>query len=371
MTSPSPLNKTEQLMILLSLIAYKNLYRPVNDRKMYEDIDAVLANVRPKQQIVWGPAFRKKNEHTVVNFLVKEVNEVFTALTKETAKVFPNIEEISEFVSDSLIYVTQNARSQNEYTVVIRGTNPLSVTTLLKDFDVAKLRPWGRGEAPAEALISDGTGHFLSSYLQMAPVSELPGAGETLWNFFQKLCETKRVKINFTGHSLGGLMASILGLWFKEELQKDRTAKKAALQVYSIAAPTAGNQEFVNYLEQVLGNNCALYANQLDLTIHAWVKDDLHLLPNIYEPLIHSDPLIKGMCAFLEKVVSRDQYTQLRKVRQIPSSVVSINLPILKFLTQAVYQHIHPYRKALDPAEQPPEVWAAVDQILEAMDPVS
>jgi hypothetical protein len=325
--SPKPLNETEELMIILSYIAYKNLYDFVLDRraesmKTYQDISKLLSILKPAQELVWGP------------------------VVGETK---------FEVISSSLIYVTRNTGAQDEYTVVIRGTNPFSLSTLIKDLEVGVMLPWGR-KAPTGALISKGTYQLLNSYLKTTPVTGvgLPGEGKTLREFLMwEIGGHQVTTINFTGHSLGGVMASTLGLWFREELPKDNPT---VIKIYSIAGPTTGNDQFAEYSDALLGSNCVRYANELDVAAHLWVEKDLRdTLPKLYEPY-------RAFTHLADRVAGH-KYTHSGNVKPIPSAVQG-----KMFLAEAVYQHLYPYRKALK--NQPMTVLNAMDEILKVINPL-
>jgi hypothetical protein len=83
----------EQLMVLLSFCAYCD-FMIVDPHTIYRDIEKALKIIAPDQQLVWGPSIHKP--------------------------------EMGIF-SDALMYVAQNSREPDVYTLVIRGTNPIFI----------------------------------------------------------------------------------------------------------------------------------------------------------------------------------------------------------------------------------------------------
>lgn len=146
----------------------------------------------------------------------------------------------------ALAFVFLNRRdSTNEYSVVVRGTNPLSLESWFKeDFAVGVQVPWPGG--PTGAKISQATATALTVH------EGLRDKGQTLFTYLAERLQADAAAgvtsmVRFTGHSLGGLMASVLALRFFETV---RPLAHLRIEVCSFAAPTAGNQAFATYTEE-------------------------------------------------------------------------------------------------------------------------
>ena len=103
--------------------------------------------------------------------------------------------------------------------MVICGTNPVSLYSwLFYDFNIKKLEKWKkiRGITSASDNVQIYRGSFLASktLLKLVPPKNMPGYNKTFLAFFgNRIGEKERIKINITGHSLGGVMASSVGLF--------------------------------------------------------------------------------------------------------------------------------------------------------------
>jgi pimeloyl-ACP methyl ester carboxylesterase len=135
--------------------------------------------------------------------------------------------------------------SGTDYAVVVRGTNPLSLDSWIReDFDVGSLVRWSGN--PAEGKVSQATATALALHLGLrdkkAPlftfladrIADDEAAGRTS-------------TVRFTGHSLGGLLAPVLALRFSETFPRFGSA---SFHVVSFAAPTPGDSVFAGHLER-------------------------------------------------------------------------------------------------------------------------
>lgn len=146
--------------------------------------------------------------------------------------------------SDSLMYVVCN-NSTNEYTVVIRGTNPVSVFSwLTEDFDIATTKPFSDfvPTAPANALLSKATYNGLNDLLALSD------SGASVVDFL------KSVNPRFlyvTGHSLGGTLVAPMFAYLNDQLYGGGFVHNMA--DWAFAGITPGNSIFADYYNS-LGN---------------------------------------------------------------------------------------------------------------------
>lgn len=294
----------------LSFISYVGFWH--NDsKKVIADVSECITKSFPQESLVWGPAVHK---HAI------------------------------ELVTDSLVYIVKSNEKEESYTVVVRGTNPLSVGSwVFQDFQVHRLIDWTQavhGSKAAGAQISQAAYDSLLMHLQLKDKTKI-----TLRNFLLNLAKkTGKVTIDCTGHSLGGLIAPALALWLHDTLLQnefDSTRADVTINAYGFAGPTAGNSIFSDYTQSSL-NECIRYANPLDIAVHAWNEHDMKELAGLYGSLLMRTPL-HLMYDLSVKSISGKGYTQLPQKTEIASQVYTQGLIGKYYLAQATYQHFKPY----------------------------
>lgn len=131
------------------------------------------------------------------------------------------------------------------YTVVVRGTNPLSLDSWFReDFDVGSQVPWP-GSTSGER-ISQAAATALALH------EALKDKNTSLYDALKRRLDADTAAqlhpvLRFTGHSLGGLVAPLMALRFADRFDK---FDALTIDVCSFAAPTAGNAAFAAYLER-------------------------------------------------------------------------------------------------------------------------
>lgn len=305
---PVEFDARERLMAVLSFCAYCDFVL-LNPRKIYKDLKKLLHTAAPEQEIIWGPAIHKR--------------------------------EI-EIITESLMFMVKDLGRPSEYTVVVRGTNPLSfLSWIIQDFDVVTLLPWaGDGD---ERRISRGTYKSLVIHRdETIPARKVPGAGTKIFDFIQDIVQKsrERVTFNFTGHSLGGLMSPTLALWIKEHLPEE-LAEKIDFHIFPFAGPTAGNRAFAEYADRSL-TSCRQYGNPLDIAVHAWNVESLKELQETYREYFQESSLLRKLLESVCERVKDKGYTQMRDKKQVPAEMMT---GIKNPMVQAAFQHVFPYLK--------------------------
>lgn len=319
-------------MIVLSFIAYQGFWEtdPQKVKNLVENTLSMklLMPFIGKQELVWGPARTKG----------KQVFDV------------------------AMMYAVNNKSNPSEYTVVIRGTNPISLWSWWnEDLKIIKQIPWEYGKAPAQAKISQASHTALHLLQDLKPEESIPGAGQTINAFLQDIINSGKAKtIYVTGHSLGGCMAPTLALWLKDTLTG---IDDIDLSVYAYAGPTAGNGTFAQYSNSRL-TNCIRYANHYDIAVHWCNEEALLELDNLYEPYISPSEAEKKLIAATAKAAKDKDYTQIDSLNDVPGDVYTV---IKEYLAQAIYQHTFPYLYLVVAKEQAPAIVKAVgmDSLLE------
>lgn len=188
-----------------------------------------------------NPAQMKSIIQGVLNIFVRRQKIVWGAVSEE--------EDLFGF-NTALVYIVQNTRNPREYTVVVRGTNPFSIikSIIQQDFMVWNKVRWTQQSplsAAKDAWISEAANNSLNIH------RKLNDGGKTIFDFLKEKSMQKDIIINFTGHSLGGLLAPTLALLFYELHGKELSDSGASINVYSFAGPTAGDGPFARHTESV------------------------------------------------------------------------------------------------------------------------
>ena len=299
-------------MMLFSFLGYYDFYQPDTER-MEENIKAMLLSVKESMQfseISWGPAAYKNKA----------------------------------VLSEALAYAVKNRRKdgKNEYTVVFRGTNPLSIQSwLFQDLNVAGQTPWDRQSVHTEsasAYISKAADTSLQIHKQ------LQYQNTTLLEWICSLIKNadgSKIKINLCGHSLGGLMSSTFALWLTDELAAMDMLDMVELSVYSFAGPGAGNSEYAEYLNTKIGGGYISINNNLDIAPLVWKEANMYdVLPGIYGD-IRMNEIENGLYTALCRNIFRMDYQTLETGTVIHSEVFK-DIP-QDYLIQAGLQHVIPY----------------------------
>jgi hypothetical protein len=258
---------------------------------------------------------------------------------------------------DSMAFVVKDSDNEEQFYIVIRGTNPLNLFEwVFQDFWVGNLVAWN--QVPFQGIIppleSDNDTPAISFGTNIALTILLknlkdPSSGVDLITFLQEQAQKshasgKKMNLYLTGHSLGGVIASILAL-FLEEKWSDKTFKPDLL-IFSYAGPTTGNQQFASYYDQMIGERCLRYANDLDVVTRVWNRDNMEKLPSLYQkPKIEMPHLLlKVLCDLAIPAIDDKNYSQMGTCYEIPSKVVGA---FPNYITQMAFQHLIPYFKEL------------------------
>ncbi len=187
--------------------------------------------------------------------------------------------------SFALVFVVLEALAEtNEYSVVVRGTNPMSLDSWFREnFAVGTKVPWPG--SPGAGKISQATATALTLH------EGLRDGGKSLYDYLQQKIAQDKTRgrtsvVRFTGHSLGGLVAPLLALRFSESYPRFENLQ---LQVYSFAAPTAGDSEFATYLEKSFLENARQSFGEVrfircrdDVAVKVWDKRDMLGILRLY-----------------------------------------------------------------------------------------
>jgi hypothetical protein len=320
----------DQVMLSLAYVSYLGFYDPstglLGATHTFESISDALTNVPSlagQWSIVWGPAHHR------------------LPLT-----VF----------DENLMFVVQSKRDPDHYVVVIRGTNPVSVTNwLLQDFAIVVQTPWPYDAHPGslEPKLSKGTARGLQALQGMKPEEGLPGAGVNLYQFLaNRVYESggRELRLTVTGHSLGGALAPTLALWLLDTRQRSDDPEcppwdrglQARIEVVPFAGPSPGNKDFAEYYDSKLGEQTRRLYNPLDVVPHGWALAALQKLPSLYHPEIAPDWFMTILLRAALLLAKGGDYVQIMS-QAVPLEGGRISGVVREYAAEMAYQHTAAY----------------------------
>lgn len=197
------------------------------------------------------------------------------------------------FVPANTMYVAQQLDADgNElqvYVVAIAGTNATSNYDQIEDLDITPT-PWPHVRDRRALMVTAGD---LKGFEALRTLQVLPGFDLQGW-LNLVLLNNKDVTLWFTGHSLAGALSPMLMLALmdpnsdlnqKNPLTDTSLYRWKQVNLLSVAGPSIGYPEFVEYFNQVFsaGNATAAFIwNGNDVVPHAWNNDSMQALTGFY-----------------------------------------------------------------------------------------
>lgn len=295
----------------------------------------LIAPVKGDWEIVWGPAMFR-----------------FPATTYD----------------DNMMFVVRHLHQKGTYAIVVRGTNPTSLSNwLLEDFAVERLVPWryGKPHPQLDAGISLGTAIGLTALQNMRATASVPGSGLDLVEFLiGELLKNRSNHINLyiTGHSLGGTLTPAMAMWL-HDIRKPIHGEgswdeddRVRIHAYPVAGLTPGNAGFAKYFDKHFApsatNCCERIWNYLDVAPHCWDETLMADLPTLYEPYgIEPLPWEKIAIDAATKAGKGMGYKHVVPNAKPMEGSSGTNVH-QAYLGEAIYQHSAAYLKLAGLAEQ-------------------
>lgn len=212
-------------------------------------------------------------------------------------------------LDDNMMYVVREKANPFNLVIVVRGTNPPSLTDwLVEDFDVVDQVSWpaGSGQPKISKAISEG----LHRLQEMAPAKD-PKASLTQFLTHEATASFPGLRVNVAGHSLGGALAPTLALWLHDTQSTWDPQGKAHLEIYPLAGPTAGNADFATYYDSVFGDATYRMWNPFDVVPLAWNHESMGKMADLYEPLTRANLIERGLIDGLRSLTWDKGYTQI------------------------------------------------------------
>lgn len=187
---------------------------------------------------------------------------------------------IDASMTNNLLYAAQFTFEDLVYfRIGVAGTNMVSpYGWLVEDFDTGNHVSWyPDGSTKAKGMIAQGSSKGLDILTNLSDQS-----GLTILAYLDKelkaLPKGIDAHIMVSGHSLGGALAPLLGLYLKERLKGNFT-----VSTWAFAGPTPGNKEFTDYMVQTIGaENYNAYNNERDVVAHVWQQSSIEQICNLY-----------------------------------------------------------------------------------------
>src|SRR5262249_55945147 len=217
--------------------------------------------------------------------------------------------------------------------------------------DPARMRLLATTARALAMLGGDPSLHVLALLERDAHMQARLDRGDDLLTFLKAAVASTRgpVDIIVTGHSKGGALAPTLALWLQETRRAaDATYRwdpdeRAVVRCYAYAGPTAGNDEFANRSNGLIGKRCHRIYNRLDVVPRAWVPADLQAIGTLYQPGVPAVPGLAQLARDVAAVVTQQNvaYTQIgNDVLELPGTIDAMKPD---FALQVVHQHLQGY----------------------------
>ena len=258
-----------QLSMTLSTLAYASENNPTEIKKtLVEQLKNTNYATGGKWQLAWGPGL-------IIN-------------------------------NSNMLYAVKHKEIPNLYAVSIRGTDPSFVFNILEDLEVLHLLPYTEAQSISGIEdISLAAGCWMGLQSITTAEGQVADSGEsmTLLSFIKQLLKDsgdEQLQLYVTGHSLGGCLANVLTTWVADEIYRLHLPdEKLFLKTYTFAAPTSGNQNYVDYCRWQFFQQSRIKIesyrvnNKKDLVPYAWsslahvVKEGIPTkVPSILIPVV-------------------------------------------------------------------------------------
>jgi len=218
----------------------------------------------------------------------------------------------------NLAYIAQKG-SDPTYAVVLRGTVLGSPIDTLEDIDVKELLPFACGGG---GNISQGA---MQAFTEILSATDTSGAdklqGLSLLQALGSLFGSSFPLVYVTGHSLGGAMATTVALFLASQSWGNASP---VFQVYTFAAPTAGDQSFATNFNSVFpagdSHKLDIFPKPKPVFYGTWNRFDV--VPNAWWNLVK--PKDAGELADEDDIIFGYKYAEDFFPKPGPKSTVTV-----------------------------------------------
>jgi hypothetical protein len=379
MPMAQPVYTREAAMLTLAAIAYRGydliLPQAVKVPLMREAMNRCLATLGPvkdKWAIVWGPASHPSGRLKFDDAAMYVAQSLEEANTIVIAIRGTNPPSLADWIRGDLMvkqmhrWASAPAGGAKVSLSTINGLEllrNLAAQPLIPDMPVASsgkldwvrsIKPHGPDDVRSWLI---GTMEALGSNAHTAAAIEvinearereaggvnLSGLLKARIAYWRAEKASEPLQIHVTGHSKGGTLGSALALWLADtqgqgpEHWSDR--HEAKINLYSFAAPTAGNAAFASHLNNTFGTRSHRIYNKYDVVPRAW--DDLNAIPALYGA---ANPWLVKIAGEISMHVGPLNYKQPGTAIERSPKLLDDSKPVP---WQIIYQHLDGYFEAL------------------------
>ncbi len=236
-----------------------------------ERANCLIQDNDPDWTIVWGPVVVVKQNPANPSIFSCQ----YYAVPKDMR---------GKYIPTNTMFVAQNTKTPSELFVGIAGTNKSSAFAWCdEDFKLKPLSDWQSG-SDAQGQIMKGTRDGLTILQNMKDLTRSADE-QLLEDFLQQAAKSGPLQITVSGHSLGGALAPVTGLWLDDEKSNwGSNGSSSTVSIYAFAGATPGNQQFAKHMKgRFQGDSLVVVSNKYDLVPQAWNKTTMGTMETKYQ----------------------------------------------------------------------------------------
>ena len=202
-----------------------------------------------------------------------------------------------------------------ELLIINRGT-VFNLMNIVQDIDVYRQSLWRNQDEVEQAALSTGIAAALEQLVFHQGLVVNEKKQKTILEFIKdKKQQHPLVDIYIAGHSLGGAIASALGLWLYEELQDELEDNELRITTYSYGSQMLGNAQFAEYYNSLLVQENLPFqlfrvVNPFDAVVYAF--SDIHRLQHLPYPFTPGAKFqLRSFGSLVGMVLVRQNYSHL------------------------------------------------------------
>ena len=241
------------------------------------------------------------------------------------------------FVITNAMYVARE-RGTSNYVVGIAGTDALSwFDWLIEDADIKPV-PWPY--ATGAGHVANGSLIGLHELQGLRPYAGTKQPGISLADYLSSVAG-QPVTIYVAGHSLGGALCEVAGMWLFDTRANWDRGRNATIIPMSFAGPTPGDSGWVAHFDSTFRNSGAVRVwNENDVVPHAWNKRLMNELPRLYPD---APPTDVERVAIDAAIIAADLHDYQQVLRGGTPFKGTLYPNVTRYSEQAIKQHICAY----------------------------